>query len=80
MRIRALTNNIAVGTQIGPGDVAALAARGFLSLVCVRPDGEEAGQPEFELVEYAAVWLGLHAHFFPVRNEEVEDEHVRGFG
>ena len=40
-------------------DVAALAASGFRSIICNRPDGEEAGQPPAATLAEAAAAHGL---------------------
>ncbi len=43
MEIRHLTDRYAVSPQIGPEDVAALKAAGFVRVICNRPDGEIPG-------------------------------------
>jgi uncharacterized protein (TIGR01244 family) len=40
MSFRYLTDSYAVSPQIGPQDVAALRAAGFVRVICNRPDGE----------------------------------------
>lgn len=45
MTIYRLSENCAVASQIQPDDVAALAADGFTTIICNRPDGEDFGQP-----------------------------------
>src|SRR3546814_4759693 len=54
MTIRSLTPALSVSPQIDPADVVALAASGFRSIVCNRPDGEEAGQPTAAAIAAAA--------------------------
>jgi sulfide:quinone oxidoreductase len=60
-----LTPNLFVAGQIMPDDVATLAAQGFDTLVCNRPDGEEPGQPAFADVAAAARAAGMTAHHMP---------------
>ena len=43
MTIYRLSENCAVSSQIQPTDVAAIAAEGFTTIICNRPDGEDFG-------------------------------------
>ncbi|MTD95764.1 hypothetical protein GIW81_15605 [Hyphomicrobium sp. xq] len=43
--IKKLTDQISVAPQIKPSELAELAAQGFRSIICNRPDGEGADQP-----------------------------------
>jgi sulfide:quinone oxidoreductase len=40
-----ITPSLSVSEQVLPQDIAALAAAGFKSVICNRPDGEGADQP-----------------------------------
>ena len=66
MTIRTLTPALRVSPQIDPADVAGLAASGFRSIVCNRPDGEEAGQPSAAAIAAAAEAHGLRFVHIPV--------------
>jgi sulfide:quinone oxidoreductase len=66
MTIRTLTPALRVSPQIDPADVAGLAASGFRSIICNRPDGEEAGQPPAAEVAAAAAAHGLRFTHIPV--------------
>lgn len=66
MTIRTLSRTLSVSPQIDPADVAELAASGFRSIVCNRPDGEEAGQPMAATVAAAAEANGLRFAHIPV--------------
>ncbi len=79
MEIRQINPRLAVSGQIGPDDIAAVAARGFRAIVCNRPDGEEAGQPRFADVAAAARAAGLEAHHIPVSGP-VTDTQAAAFG
>jgi len=64
--IRQIDDSISVAPQILPGDVADLAAAGFVAIVNNRPDGEDAGQPEGAAVRAAAEAAGLSYTEIPV--------------
>ncbi|MDG5747627.1 TIGR01244 family sulfur transferase [Qipengyuania sp. XHP0207] len=66
MEIREVTPNFAVAPQMQPSDLATLAERGFVAIICNRPDGEEAGQPSIEEMRAAAEGNGLAFHHIPV--------------
>lgn len=76
---RKLTEGISVTGQIGPEDVAGLAAQGFKSIICNRPDGEDAEQPPFVAIEHAAASIGLAVRFVPVEAGRVTDADVAAF-
>ncbi|MER2507198.1 MAG: sulfur transferase domain-containing protein [Amaricoccus sp.] len=50
MDIRAINDEYAVSGQITLEDLDAIAALPVKSIVCHRPDHEEAGQPEFSAI------------------------------
>lgn len=79
MEIRTVAPGLAVGAQVFPADVALLARAGFRAVVCNRPDGETAGQPDFAQVEEAARAHGLAAHYLPAESGKVSDEQARRF-
>ena len=66
MEIRQLTDGVAVAGQITPTDIPVLAAQGFKSLVCNRPDGESPDQPNFADVESAAKNMGIEIRYIPI--------------
>jgi sulfide:quinone oxidoreductase len=61
----------AVAPQIVAGDVPRLAAEGFRSIVCNRPDGEGADQPGFAEIAAACRDAGLEAVYLPVVSSPV---------
>jgi sulfide:quinone oxidoreductase len=69
--IKMLTDEISVAPQIKPSELAELAAQGFRSIICNRPDGEGADQPVFTDIERAASAAGLQARFIPVEAGKV---------
>jgi len=61
-----VTDALSVSAQIEAGDIDAIAAAGYRSIICNRPDGEEPGQPDFEAIETAAKAKGLDIRYQPV--------------
>jgi len=66
MNIKPLSDTFSVSPQIPPDDVAALKEQGFTTLLCARPDNEEAGQPSFADIKAAATAAGLTAIHIPI--------------
>ena len=66
MNIKQLTANLSVSAQIMPADMAEIAAAGFKSIICNRPDGEAGDQPSFREVEQQAQTAGIEARYLPV--------------
>ncbi|MFN3208801.1 MAG: TIGR01244 family sulfur transferase [Roseovarius sp.] len=66
MDIRPLTSDIAVSPQIDAAHVKDIAGAGFRSILCNRPDGEEAGQTAFAAIEAAARAEGLEVRCVPI--------------
>lgn len=58
-----LDASVSVSPQISTQDVQSIAASGFKSIICNRPDGESADQTPYSEIEHAASAAGL-----PIRN------------
>ena len=80
MDIKHLNTQLSVAPQITQGDLPAIAAAGFKSIVCNRPDGEGADQPTFVEMEQAATALGLQAAYLPADSGKVTDDQGAAFG
>jgi sulfide:quinone oxidoreductase len=63
MIIKAINAGLSVSPQVLPEDISAIAAAGFRSVMCNRPDGEGADQPAFAEIEAAARAAGLEAAY-----------------
>ncbi|WP_109808007.1 TIGR01244 family sulfur transferase [Sphingosinithalassobacter portus] len=63
---RKIDSHFTASPQITPEMVAAIAAEGFTTIICNRPDGEEDGQPRSADVRAAAEAAGLTWEFIPV--------------
>ena len=77
MNIRKLDDNFSVTAQIMPDQVTAVAAAGYRSIVCARPDNEEFGQPSFDEVARAAEAEGLQIVHIPVSGGLGEGQIIR---
>lgn len=80
MTVKPITPNLSVSEQILPQDIAALAAAGFKSVICNRPDGEGADQPSFAEIEAAAKAAGMQATYLPIVSGKVDDAEAVAFG
>ena len=76
MQIRPLTDDYAVSAQIQPEDVAEIAAAGYKTIICNRPDNEDPGQPDHGSIEAAARAAGLTFRFIPVISGGMTDADV----
>lgn len=74
MDLRTISETVTVSPQISAADVAAIAAAGYRSILCNRPDGESAGQPDYAEIEAAAHAAGLQTWFQPVISGNVTDQ------
>ncbi|WP_259781085.1 bifunctional protein tyrosine phosphatase family protein/NAD(P)/FAD-dependent oxidoreductase [Aestuariispira ectoiniformans] len=70
---------LSVSPQIELADVAALAATGFRSIICNRPDGEGPDQPTFDEIEAEAKKHGLETRYLPITSGKVRDEDAEDF-
>lgn len=67
--------------QIQPEDLKAIRNAGFRSVICNRPDGESADQPDFVEIEKAARESGIEARYLPVAaGLPIGDEQAEAFG
>ncbi len=77
MDCKKITPEVSVAGQLRPQDVPQAHAMGFRSLICNRPDGEEANQPLFEDIERAAEISGMKAYDIPVSGGGVTEAHIK---
>jgi len=80
MDARPLSPHLSVSPQITAADLQGLADRGFRSILCNRPDGEEPGQPDFAAIAAAAQALGLVIRHQPVSPGQMADADAARFG
>jgi sulfide:quinone oxidoreductase len=65
MQLTQLSDTVTVSGQISADDIPTLAAMGVTTIVCNRPDGEEAGQPAFSTIASAAEAAQIRAVSLP---------------
>ena len=80
MEIKTINAEISVAPQITPDEVQNVADQGFRALICNRPDGEEADQPNFSEIEAAAKKAGLEIRNLPIVSGKVSDQDAADFG
>ncbi len=79
MDLRKISDDFTVSPQIAVDDLPAIAAAGYRSILCNRPDGEEAGQIGMDAVEAAAMAAGLEFRAVPITSGMVRDEDMIAF-
>ncbi|OQM75900.1 TIGR01244 family sulfur transferase [Manganibacter manganicus] len=76
MDYRQITDSYSVSPQIEPGDVSAIKAAGFKSVICNRPDDEQPGQPSHDAVKAAVEAAGLTFRYIPVISGQMTMDNV----
>jgi sulfide:quinone oxidoreductase len=77
--VHRLTPGFGVAGQLQVDDIAALAAQGWRSLMCNRPDGEAADQPTSAELAQAAATHGLAWRDVPIVSGQWHDADVAAF-
>lgn len=73
MALPELEPGLAVAAQLTPADLPRLAAAGFRSLICNRPDGEAEGQASAGSIAAAAAALGMDFVLNPVIGSAIDE-------
>ena len=71
MERKKINDSYSVSGQVTVDDIAQLKSEGVKTLVCNRPDHEDAGQPEVETIKAVAEMAGLAFYFLPVPSGQV---------
>lgn len=79
MDLRKITDDFTVSPQIEAADIPAIAAAGYRSILCNRPDGEELNQCRFEDVSKAALDAGLEVRSVPITSGVVTPADLKAF-
>lgn len=74
-----LTPFLWVSPQISESDVGSLAAAGFRTVICNRPEAESSDQPPTATLEQAVKRQGMTFVHLPVRSGDITDQNVRDF-
>lgn len=79
METKTITEQLTVSGQINEDDVATLKAAGIKSIICNRPDNEEATQPAHTTIADAAKTHDIEFTFVPVIAGQMTQENVDDF-
>ena len=79
MDVSRINKAFAVSDQLTAKDVALAHAMGYATILCMRPDGEDAGQPLFESIAAAAKATRIAARYLPVPASGPGEADVRAF-
>ena len=79
MEIRQVDETFAVAPQFQPEDMPQIAKRGFVAIICNRPDGEEPGQPDAATMRKAAEDAGLAFHHLPITGGQFTEPSIAAF-
>ncbi len=77
MNLKKIAPDFSTTGQITPEQIKDVAAAGFKSIVCARPDQEDANQPAFAEVAKAAKAAGLEIVHIPVSGMLGEGQIIR---
>ena len=76
MDIRTITPRYSVSPQISAEDVAAIAAAGFKTVICNRPDAEVPPSHQAEAIGAAVLAAGLTFEVLPLTHQTMNAENV----
>ncbi|ARG17077.1 TPA: TIGR01244 family phosphatase [Acinetobacter nosocomialis] len=79
MELKRVNQDFYVAGQITVDDIAKIADQGIKTLICNRPDGEGADQPNVIEIEEAAQRHGLNVIYQPVTSGKITDQQVTEF-
>ena len=79
MDIREVSSQFFVAPQITETDLAVLQSKGIKSIICNRPDGEDADQPTFKELSQTAQKMGIEMRYIPVSGGIVHDKDAADF-
>lgn len=80
MSVYKLTESLSVAAQITPQDIVGLAAQGFTTVVCNRPDGESPGQAGMDEMEAACLEAEVLFIRYPVGVMNFPGADLEGLG
>lgn len=77
--IKRVDESISVAGQVYPEQLDEIAALGFRSLICNRPDDEEPGQPSWAEIAQAAEKAGLAHRHIPIGGAVTPEDQAQAF-
>lgn len=72
-----LAPNIYAGAQLTKKDVSVLAQAGIKTIICNRPDGEEAHQTSFADIQQEANKFNIKTIYIAFTMSKVTDQHIK---
>ena len=79
MDIKKIDEDLSVSPQLQLEDISKIAALGFKSIICNRPDGEGVDQPTITELKNAAEKEGLIVHYLPIIQGKVQETDAAKF-
>ena len=79
MNLEIIDQTLAVSPQLQPADIKAIFDLGYKSIICNRPDQEEAQQPDFDSIEKQAAQFQMECVYLPVVPGDIRQEHGQLF-
>lgn len=79
MQLKQINSEFYVAEQITAQDMLQLSATGIKTIICNRPDGEGADQPNIAEIRHSAEKHGIKVEYLPVTSGKVSDEEVAHF-
>lgn len=79
MELKKIDDAFFVAPQISADDILDIKQQGIKSIICNRPNGEGADQPEFDEIAQAAQKAGLDVVYLPVVSGKVTDQDAGDF-
>ena len=78
-QVRQIGTELWTAPQMQAADFAWAAEQGFRTIINMRPDYEEAGQPEASSLQHAAEQAGLRYEFLPVVSGQFTEQNIADF-
>lgn len=79
MNVKQVVDGFAVAEQISPEEVSRLAADGYKSIICNRPDGESDDQPTVAEIQAGAEQQGITFRNVPVISGQLTPADIAAF-
>ncbi len=76
MNIRSITPTYAVSPQIDPSELKDIAAAGFKTIICNRPDAENPPALQADQIAAAAKDAGISFHVLPLTHQTMTPENI----
>lgn len=79
MKLKQVNSEFFLSDQIIQQDLGKIAKEGIKTILCNRPDGEGADQPNIIEIEQAAKKFGIQVEYLPVTSGKVTDGQTQEF-